>query len=100
MNRRDLVGKIAADAQLTRAQASRALDAFLGGVQDSLLRGDRVTLSGFGSFAVSKRKERMVRDPRSGEQLRIDAHRTPRFAPATELKAAINRPASEIRTDP
>jgi DNA-binding protein HU-beta len=91
VNRRDLVGKIAHDAELTRAQAGKALDAFIDGVQASLLRGDRVTISGFGSFAVAQRKARSVRDPRLGTPLRIAASRVPRFAPGLELKAAVNR---------
>ena len=94
MNKRELVGKVAAEARLTRAQATRAVEAFLAGVETGLLRGDRVTLSGFGSFAVSERKARSVRDPRSGVPIRIDACRTPRFAPAVELKAAVNRPGN------
>jgi DNA-binding protein HU-beta len=91
VNRRDLVGKIAEDADLTRAQAARALDAFIEGVQAGLLRGDRVTLAGFGSFAVAERKARSVRDPRNGTPLHIAAARVPRFAPGIELKTAINR---------
>jgi len=91
MNKRDLVGRVAVDARITRAQAARAVDAFIAGVQDGLLKGDRVTLSGFGSFAVSLRKARSVRDPRSGAPIQIGEHRTPRFAPAIELKAAVNR---------
>jgi DNA-binding protein HU-beta len=91
VNRRDLVGKIAHDADLTRAQAAKALAAFIEGVQGSLLRGDRVTISGFGSFAVTQRKARSVRDPRRGTPLRIDAARVPRFAPGMEFKAAMNR---------
>ena len=91
VNRRDLVGKIANDANLTRAQAAKALDAFIDGVRASLLRGDRVTISGFGSFAVAQRKARSVRDPRRGTPLHIAAARVPRFAPGLELKTAVNR---------
>lgn len=91
MNRRDLVAKIANDAHLTRAQAGRALDSFIDGVQSTLQRGERVTLSGFGSFAVSDRKARSVRDPRRGTPLRIAARRIPRFAPGLELRAAVDR---------
>ena len=89
MNRKDLVGKIALDAALTRAQAARALDAILEGIQTSLVRGDRVTISGFGTFGVSQRKARMVRNPRSGSSMEIAARRVPRFAPGAELKSAI-----------
>ena len=89
MNKRDIVGRIALDANLTRAQASRALNALLSGIQASLARGDRVTLSGFGSFGVAHRKARRIRNPRGGEQLMVQAKRVPRFAPAAELKTAV-----------
>lgn len=89
MNKRDLVGKIAVDASLTRAQAARAVDAFLEGIQSSLVSGKRVTLSGFGTFGVSHRKARHVRNPRNGRSMEIAAKRVPRFAPGVELKIAI-----------
>ncbi len=94
MNKRDLVGRIATDAGLTRAQAARAVEAFLAGVQAGLMRGDRVTLSGFGSFAVLEQKAREVRHPRSGAPVKIGARRTPRFAAAIELKTAVARQAA------
>jgi len=82
---------MALDARLTRTQATRALDAFLEGIQTSLVRGDRVTISGFGTFGVSQRKARKVRNPRSGSAIEIAAKRVPRFAPGLELKSAIER---------
>jgi DNA-binding protein HU-beta len=94
VNKKDLVGKIASEASLTRAQASRALDAFVQGIQTSLERGDRVTISGFGTFGVSHRKARRVRNPRSGSAMEVAAKRVPRFAPGVELKSAIDRQAS------
>jgi nucleoid DNA-binding protein len=97
VNKKDLVGKIASDACLTRAQASRALDAIVQGIQASLVRGDRVTISGFGTFGVSHRKARRVRNPRSGTAMEVAAKRVPRFAPGTELKTAIDLPASNGR---
>ena len=66
MNKRDMVGKIALGAKLTREQAARALEAFLAGVQTSLVDGDRVTISGFGTFDVLHRKARRVRNPQNG----------------------------------
>lgn len=89
MNKKDLVESIAAQADLTRAQATRALDAFVEAVQSSLARGDRVTLVGFGTFGISQRKARMVRDPRRGTAMRIESRRVARFAPGLELKTAI-----------
>jgi DNA-binding protein HU-beta len=94
VTKKQLVGKIASDASITRAQASRALQAFLSGIQASLVRGDRVTISGFGTFGVSQRKARRVRNPRSGCAIEVKAKRVPRFAPGVELKSAIERPGS------
>lgn len=91
MNKRDLVSKMAADARLTRSQAAKALDACLDGIQASLEKGRRVKLVGFGTFAVSKRKARLVRDPRNGETMRIEERRVARFAPGVELKDAVER---------
>ncbi|HTP32354.1 MAG TPA: HU family DNA-binding protein [Candidatus Acidoferrales bacterium] len=92
MNKRDMVGKIALGANITRAQAARALEALLSGIQTSLARGDRVTLSGFGSFGVTQRKARRVRNPRSGGEMQVQAKRVPRFAPGAELKSAVQSP--------
>jgi nucleoid DNA-binding protein len=78
------------DARLTRAQAARALDAFLEGIQTSLVSGHRVTLSGFGTFGISHRKARHVRNPRNGRSMEIAAKRVPRFAPGADLKTAID----------
>ncbi|HLH17164.1 MAG TPA: HU family DNA-binding protein [Bryobacteraceae bacterium] len=91
MNKRDLVGKIATEASLTKAQATRALEACLAGITSSLAQGDRVTISGFGTFGVADRKERKVRNPRSGSAMVVAARRVPRFAPALDLKSAIAR---------
>jgi DNA-binding protein HU-beta len=89
VTKRELVGKIAVEARLTRAQAARALEAFLEGIQSSLVRGDRVIISGFGTFGISHRKARRVRNPRSGHAMEVAAKRVPRFAPGVELKSAI-----------
>jgi DNA-binding protein HU-beta len=89
VNKRDLIRKIARDARLTNTQAAKALDAVLDGVQSSLIRGDRVTLVGFGTFATSQHKARKVRDPRFGGTMQIAARRVARFAPGNELKLAV-----------
>ncbi len=89
MNKRDLVGRIALDACLTRAQAARALEALLHGIETSLAEGNRVTISGFGTFGVAHRKARRVRNPRSGNSMEIAERKVPRFAPGNDLKTAI-----------
>jgi DNA-binding protein HU-beta len=91
VNKKDLVVKIAVEARLTRAQASSALEAFLEGIRASLIRGDRVTLSGFGTFGVSQRKARRIRNPRSGSAIEVAAKRVPRFAAGIDLKSAIEK---------
>ncbi|HTS25197.1 MAG TPA: HU family DNA-binding protein [Bryobacteraceae bacterium] len=89
MTKKDLVSKIASDARLTRSQAALALDAFLEAIQNSLAKGDRVTISGFGTFGVSHHKARRVRNPSSGGAMEIAARRVPRFAPGVELRSAM-----------
>jgi nucleoid DNA-binding protein len=91
VNKRDMVGKIAVDANITRLQAARALEATLAQIQSSLVSGDRVTFSGFGTFDVSNRKARRVRNPRNGGAIEVPARRLPRFAPSPDLKSAVDR---------
>ena len=89
MNKRDLIQSIAGDAKITQAQAAKALDAFVRRVQTSLVNGDRVTLLGFGTFAVSHRKARRVREPHGGRTVEIQAKSVARFAPGQDLRAAL-----------
>jgi DNA-binding protein HU-beta len=84
-----LVESIAGDAQITRVQAAKALNAFVRLVQSSLVAGDRVTLVGFGTFAVSQRKARRVREPRGGTTVEIEAKSVARFAPGQDLRDAL-----------
>ncbi len=91
MNKKDLVAKIASDARLTRTQAASALDAIVSGIQGSLLEGRRVTISGFGTFNLSRRKPRVVRNPRNGAAIEIGPKIVPRFAPANDFRSAIQR---------
>jgi DNA-binding protein HU-beta len=90
VTKRDLIGTIAAEAGLTRAQASRALEACVAGISASLVRGDRVTISGFGTFGVAVRKARRVRIPNSDDAVQVAAKRVPRFAPGVDLRSAID----------
>lgn len=91
MNKREMVGKIANDANITRVQAARALDAFLAEIQNSLVQGDRVTISGFGTFDVSQHKARRVLNPQSGQAIDVRARRVPRFAAAPDFKSAVDQ---------
>ena len=73
MTKADLVEKIAAKANLTKAAAERALNAFLASVEDALVKESKLTLTGFGTFAVETRKSRQGRNPRTGDTLTIPA---------------------------
>ncbi len=89
MNKAELIDAIADKANLTKADASRALDAFIDSVTEALKEGDNVTLIGFGTFTVKERKERQGRNPRTGEPMTIKAAKIPAFKPGKSLKDAV-----------
>jgi DNA-binding protein HU-beta len=89
MNRTDLVASMAASSGWTKAASDRALRALLASIKTSLKRGQAVTLVGFGTFSVSRRKPRRGKNPRTGQPMVVAAGRTPRFKPSKELKRAI-----------
>ena len=72
-----------------RTVTDRALRAMLGAVRVALKRGDTVTLVGFGTFSVGRRKARKGKNPRTGQPMNVAGGRTPRFKPSPELKRAI-----------
>jgi len=89
MHTADLIATIAAGADLSRAQARRLLDTLTSVVSEALTAGEKVTLAGFGRFAVASRAARRGRNPHTGEELRIPARRILRFKAATRLQAAV-----------
>jgi len=89
MSRVDLVTAMAASSGWTKAGADRALRAFLASVRTSLKRGQPVTLVGFGTFSVTRRKPRKGKNPRTGQPMHVAGGRTPRFKPSKELKRAV-----------
>ena len=91
MNKGDLVDKIAADAQVSRAQAGAALNSLIDGITSTLRKGDRVTLVGFGTFSTSQRKARTGRNPQTGAPLKIAAKKVAKFTPGAELKKAVRK---------
>lgn len=91
MNKGDLVERIAKDAKLSKTQATNALNSALGSIQTALRKGDKVTLVGFGTFSVGKRKARTGRNPQTGAALKIPARRVARFSVGADLKKAANR---------
>jgi DNA-binding protein HU-beta len=91
MNKIQLVDAIAAKARLTKVDARRALDAFIGVTAANLKKGEGLTLIGFGSFSVVKRKERKGRNPQTGAALKIPARKVVRFKPGAELKGMVSK---------
>jgi DNA-binding protein HU-beta len=89
MTKADLVVVAARAAGGSKAAAERAVNAFLTAVLDTLRRGRRVTISGFGTFLVARRAPRDGRDPRTGRLIRIPPARVPRFRPSRALRAKL-----------
>lgn len=89
MTKADLVVKIAEKANLSKANAERALNAFLEAVEDTLVKESKLTLTGFGTFAVDSRKARKGRNPRTGAEIEIPAAKVVKFRPGKLLKEAV-----------
>jgi len=89
MTKAELVAAMAKASGGSKVSAERALNAFIYDVFESLKKGRRVTLGGFGTFMVSRRAERNGRDPRTGKTIKIPACRVPRFKPSRSLKGAV-----------
>lgn len=89
MNKAELIEHIATQADLSKAAAGRALDAFVAGVQATLKKSGTVTIVGFGTFGVTKRKPRTGRNPRTGDAIKIKAAKVPKFKPGKALRDAI-----------
>ncbi|HET7867515.1 MAG TPA: HU family DNA-binding protein [Burkholderiaceae bacterium] len=90
MNKTELIEHIANQADISKAAATRALDAVVGGVTKSLKKGESVSLVGFGTFSVSKRAARSGRNPRTGATIKIKAAKVPKFRPGKALKDSVN----------
>jgi DNA-binding protein HU-beta len=90
MNKSELIDVIATQAEISKAAASRALDATVAAVKDALKAGDSVSLIGFGTFSVGERASRTGRNPRTGKTLKIKAAKVPKFRPGKGLKDAVN----------
>ena len=91
MNKGDLIEKIVSEVSITKADAARVLESIVDGITQSLKRGERTTISGFGTFSVSQRKARVGRNPQTGEPINIPARRVARFTSGKELKEELER---------
>ncbi len=90
VNKSQLIDQIAADADISKAAAGRALDSFIQAVSGALKDGDSVALVGFGTFSVRERAARSGRNPQTGEAIQIAAANIPSFKAGKALKDAVN----------
>jgi DNA-binding protein HU-beta len=90
MNKAELIDAVASSADLSKADATRAVDAMVDNITESLRNGDSVTLVGFGTFEVRDRAARSGRNPQTGETIQIKASRAPAFKAGKALKDAVN----------
>ena len=90
MNKHELIATVADSAELSKADASRAVDALIEAVKKGLKKGDTITLVGFGTFSVRKRAARQGRNPQTGATIKIKASKNPAFKAGKALKDAVN----------
>lgn len=91
MNKQELIEAMASDAKITKADAKKALDAFVSATTKALKKGDRVALVGFGSFSVAKREARKGRNPQTGKEIKIAAKKVCKFKAGSELAEIVNK---------
>ncbi len=89
MTKKDLIEIVAKKANLTNKAARDSVQTFLNTVRDSLKRGEKVVLTGFGTFTVRSRKQRVGRNPKTGAKLTLAARKAPGFTAGKTLKKAI-----------
>ena len=89
MNKTELVAAIAANAELSKKDAEKALNAFVGAVEDALKKGDKIALVGFGTFEARKRAARVGKNPQTGAEVKIPATTVPAFKAGKALKDIV-----------
>ncbi len=90
MNKSELVAALAAKAEISKKDAEKALNAFVDSISDSLIKGEKVQLIGFGTFEVKNRPARTARNPRTGAEIKIAATKAPAFKAGKALKDKVN----------
>lgn len=89
VTKRELIDLVSKKANLTNKASKEAIRVFLNGVRDSLKRGEKVVLSGFGTFSIRARKAKKGRNPKTGATITIAARKAPGFTPGKSLKKAV-----------
>lgn len=91
MNKTELITRISEKTELSKKDAEIVINAFIDVVGDALVSGEKITITGFGSFEVVERAARIGRNPRTGKSIQIPKSKSPKFKPSKNLKEAINR---------
>ena len=89
MTKAELIAAVAKEAKIPKVAAEKALNAFTGSVTKALKKGDKLTLTGFGTFSVARRRARTGRNPQTGREIKIPAAKVAKFKPGKELKSAV-----------
>lgn len=89
MTKADLIDKISSGAGISKTAANNAVNITLDSIKSALKKGQTVSLIGFGTFSVGKRKARRGRNPRTGEEIKIPATKVPKFSPGKVFKDAV-----------
>jgi DNA-binding protein HU-beta len=89
MTKADFIAKVAAKTNFSKAQAEKALNTVIDVVKEALKKGDKLSLVGFGTFSVVKRKARTGRNPRTGKPMKIPAKKVPKFSASPAFKKMV-----------
>jgi DNA-binding protein HU-beta len=89
MTKADLIASIGKEAKISKASAEKAINAFTNTVIKALKKGDKLALTGFGTFSVAKRKARTGRNPQTGREIKIPATRVAKFKAGNLLRTAV-----------
>ncbi len=90
MNKTELINQIAESADISKKSAGDALQAFMAAVTDTMKKGDKLSLIGFGSFSVSERPARTCRNPQTGKSMKVPAKKVVKFKVGSKLSDAVN----------
>ena len=95
MNKGELVAALAAKTELSKKDSEAALNALIDVIGETIAKGEKVQLIGFGTFDVKERPARVARNPRTGDEIKIAASKAPAFKPGKALKDKVNTPAKK-----
>lgn len=90
MNKQELITEISNRTGLIKKDTEDAIVAFMDVIKDSLVKGEKVSLSGFGTFDIVERAARTARNPKTGESIEVGASKSPKFKPSKSLKESVN----------